>query len=133
MRSRWAPRQAPQVARELLIVADRILRQLPRGSATIRDQLHRAAESVLLDTGEGAARRASKEKAHHFDVARGSAAECATALDIIAIRRLAAQGDVERARRHTPCMAPCGRRQRAPADATCLLSGLARSARARAP
>ena len=110
--------EAYVVAREFLACADRIARRLPRGSAALRDQLDRAASSVLLNLAEGAGRRASKEKSHHFDIARGSATECAAVLDVLAIRRLAPADEIAGARRLLH-------------RAVCMLSGLARSAIAR--
>ena len=79
---------AYRVARDFLEVAHEVVQQLPRGERAIADQLERAASSVLLNTAEGAGRRAGKEKAHFFDIARGSAAECAAVFDVLAIRGL---------------------------------------------
>ncbi len=83
--------EAYVVAREFLALAHEVARKLPRGEAAIADQLERAASSVLLNTAEGAGRRASKEKARFFDIARGSAAECAAILDVLDVRELSAQ------------------------------------------
>jgi four helix bundle protein len=111
--------EAYRVAREFLALAQAVLDEMPRGSARLREQLADAAESVLLNTAEGAGRRSGADKARFFDYARGSAEECAAALDAMAIRRLAGRGRVEagRALLHR---------------AVRLLSGLARSARERA-
>jgi len=51
--------------------------------AALADQLRRAASSVLLDIAEGA-RRAGKDRAYHYRVAAGSAAEVGAALDVAA-------------------------------------------------
>lgn len=66
--------EAYQVAREFLALAHEIGTRLPRGAAPLADQLERAATSALLNTAEGAGRRAGREKARFFDTARGSAA-----------------------------------------------------------
>lgn len=55
----------------------------------LRDQLERASLSVVLNISEGAGRRSRKDKQRHYAIARGSAMECAAAVDVIAIRRLA--------------------------------------------
>jgi four helix bundle protein len=81
--------EAYKVAREFLALAQAILDEMPRGSARLRDQLADAAESALLNCAEGAGRRSGADKARFFDYARGSAEECAAALDAIAIRRFA--------------------------------------------
>lgn len=107
--------EAYAVAREFLALAQVILDEMPRGGGRLRDQLADAAESVLLNTAEGAGRRTGADKAKFFDYARGSAEECAAILDAVAIRRLApgARVTVGRSLLHR---------------AVRLLSGLARSA-----
>jgi len=110
--------EAYKVAREFLAHAQEILDHTPRGASRLRDQLADAAESILLNTAEGAGRRSGADKARFFDIARGSAEECAAALDAIAIRRFATPEHVERGR--TLLHRAVG-----------LLSGLARSARCR--
>ena len=59
----------------------------------LRDQLERASLSVVLNTAEGAGRRSRKDKRRHYGYARGSAMECFAAVDVIAIRGLAAPAD----------------------------------------
>ncbi len=90
--------EAYKVARELLGLAQAILDEMPRGGGRLREQLADAAESVLLNAAEGAGRRSGADKARFFDIARGSAEECAAALDAIAIRRLATLERVEAGR-----------------------------------
>ena len=69
---------------------ERLLPQiLPRkGQADLRNQLERASASVLLNLAEGCGRWAPGEKAHFYSIARGSAMECAAALDVLAARSL---------------------------------------------
>jgi four helix bundle protein len=111
--------EAYKVAREFLALAQAILDEMPRGGGSLREQLIAAAESAMLNCAEGAGRRGGADKAKFFDYARGSAEECAAALDAIAIRRLASAERVAagRALLHR---------------AVRLLSGLARSALRRA-
>ena len=54
---------------------------LPQGRRELRDQLDRAALSIVLNTAEGAGRTA--DKARFFAMARGSAMECAALLDVL--------------------------------------------------
>jgi four helix bundle protein len=64
-------------------------RLLPvRGQAALRDQLERAAASIVLNVAEGVGRSSRAEKRHFYSVARGSATECAAILDIVLARRL---------------------------------------------
>ena len=111
--------EAYVVAREFLSVSHEIALTLPRGASAIADQLERAASSVLLNAAEGAGRRGGREKARFFDIARGSACECAAILDVIEIRGLADRRSVAAARQLIY-------------RAVRLLAGLARSALARA-
>ena len=96
-----------------------LLRGLPRGEAALADQHRRAGDSILLNIAEGAGRMASREKAHHYEIARGSAAECAAALDLLAIRGRATAPVLDRVRSVLR-------------EIVCMLTALARSARERA-
>jgi four helix bundle protein len=62
---------------------------LRRGSGPLRDQLHRASLSVVLNVAEGAGRNARADKRRFYEIAKGSAAESAAALDVARLRRLA--------------------------------------------
>jgi four helix bundle protein len=54
----------------------------PRGTADLKNQAMRAATSVALNIAEGSRRR-GKAQTHHFEIARGSAAETLTALQLV--------------------------------------------------
>jgi four helix bundle protein len=62
---------------------------LAKGAGALRDQLDRASTSVALNLAEGIGRRARREKAHFYAVARGSALESAAILDLASRRGLA--------------------------------------------
>ena len=81
--------QAYGVAREFVAIAGELLAGLPRGESSLADQLRRASDSVLLNLAEGAGRRAGRDKARYFVIARGSATECVAILDILRLRQLA--------------------------------------------
>ncbi len=70
-----------QAAKELR----RILREkiLPRCDAELRDQLYRANTSVMLNIAEGAGRWQPRDKKRFYEIARGSAFECASVLGIV--------------------------------------------------
>ena len=90
--------EAYAVAREFVGHVAALLAALPRGEAAIADQLKRAGDSTLLNLCEGAGRRAGRDKAHYYTIARGSGTECAAILDILVLRRLADPARVEVAR-----------------------------------
>ncbi len=71
---------------------------LRRGAGPLRDQLHRASLSVVLNIAEGAGRNARPDKRRFYEIAKGSAAECAAALDVARLRGLAPEGAVREAR-----------------------------------
>ena len=85
-----------RVALDLL---ERVPRIVPaRGCADLRDQLERAATSIVLNTAEGAGRVSKLDRARFFAIARGSATECAAVLNVLRVRRLAPPADCAAAR-----------------------------------
>lgn len=67
---------------------------LPAVSRVVRDQLERAALSVVLNVAEGARRHSRRQKRYHYGVARGSAAECVAIADVLGRGALAGSRDV---------------------------------------
>ena len=65
------------------MVANRIRGQLPKGNADLADQLRRAAQSIPQNIAEGCGRTTRADKAKHYTIARGSAMECASHLDVM--------------------------------------------------
>lgn len=70
-----------------------LLSQLPK-SATVRDQLDRASTSIPLNIAEGNGKFTSPDRCRFFDIARGSALECAAALDVMVAKGEASESDV---------------------------------------
>ncbi len=54
-----------------------------RNISALRDQIFRAADSVVLNIAEGAGRSARADKRRHYSYALGSAMECGAALAIV--------------------------------------------------
>jgi four helix bundle protein len=52
-----------------------------------RDQLERAGDSIALNIAEGNGKFSQKDRARFFQIAHGSALECAACLDLLVARR----------------------------------------------
>jgi len=62
----------------------------PTKKTSTRDQLARAGDSIALNIAEGNAKFSQKDRARFFQIAHGSALECAACLDILVARRCCA-------------------------------------------
>jgi four helix bundle protein len=60
-----------------------LMQKLPKAIA-VRDQLDRASTSIVLNLAEGNGKHTSSDRCRFFDISRGSALECAAALDVLA-------------------------------------------------
>jgi four helix bundle protein len=56
--------------------------------AAAKDQLDRASTSIPLNIAEGNGKFSAKDRARFFEMARGSALECAACLDVLVVRKL---------------------------------------------
>ena len=80
-----------QRAIEFLVVAARIISELPGGNASLTDQLRRAALSLPVNVAEGVGRSSVADRRRHYAIARGSAMECAAILDACRVLQLSNQ------------------------------------------
>jgi four helix bundle protein len=62
--------------------------------AAAKDQLDRASTSIPLNIAEGNGKFSAKDRARFFEVARGSALECAACLDVLLARKLITENQV---------------------------------------
>ena len=62
-----------------------IMQKAPKTFA-VRDQLDRASTSIILNLAEGNGKFTSPDRCRFFDISRGSALECAAALDVLAAK-----------------------------------------------
>jgi four helix bundle protein len=53
----------------------------------VKDQIDRAASSIALNIAEGNGKYAPKDRCRFFDIAHGSALECAAALDVMVAKK----------------------------------------------
>ena len=65
--------------------AGELIDRLPRIAA--RDQLDRASTSIPLNIAEGNAKFSATDRSRYFEIARGSAVECASCLEVLVARR----------------------------------------------
>ena len=60
-----------------------------------KDQLDRASTSIPLNIAEGNGKFSARDRARFLEMARGSALECAACLDVLFVRKLATEQQVE--------------------------------------
>jgi len=82
------------VAREALRLGDTLARRLPRGYATLQDQLRRALLSAYLGVAE-ASSRTGADRISRFRCARGEASEAAAALEAVLVLGLASPTETQ--------------------------------------
>ena len=75
--------------------ASDVLESVPKSIAA-HEQLDRAATSVPLNIAEGNGKSTPKDRCKFFDTARGSALECAAALDVLIAKRKISSEAAER-------------------------------------
>ena len=64
------------------------------GKAAAKDQLDRASTSIPLNIAEGNGKSSAKDRARFFEMARGSALECAACLDVLLVRKFTGEKQV---------------------------------------
>ena len=57
-------------------------------NSAAKDQLDRASTSIPLNIAEGNGKFSARDRARFFEMARGSAVECAACLDVLVVRKL---------------------------------------------
>ena len=82
------------VARQALAAGDAIARRIPRGYASLADQLRRALLAAFLGIAE-ASSRSGADRLARFRCARGEASEAAAALEAVQLLHLAPEADAE--------------------------------------
>lgn len=63
-------------------------------------QLDRASTSIALNIAEGNGRFTPADRCRFFDMARGSALECAAALDVLVAKKVLTEADIDTGKKH---------------------------------
>jgi four helix bundle protein len=74
--------------------AEPVLECLPK-SVAVQNQLDRTRTSIVLNIPEGNGRFTPADRCKFFDIARGSALECAGCLDLIFIKKLPSEVELD--------------------------------------
>lgn len=74
-----------QKAIEFFAIAVKLIATIPKGYATVADQLRRASVSSVLNIAEAAGKPTAGDNKKHFAIARGSALECGAVLDTLRV------------------------------------------------
>jgi four helix bundle protein len=86
--------QAYQSSLQFVRFSEPVLDKLPR-TAAVYSQLDRARTSIPSNIAEGNAKFTSSDKCKYFDTAHGSAVECAACLDLLFIKQMLTEAEIE--------------------------------------
>jgi four helix bundle protein len=92
----WFDHENLEVYREAIALAA-WLAEVLEGTVRVgevKDQLDRASTSIALNIAEGNGKYALKDRCRFFDIAHGSALECAAALDILVAKGRLTPGQI---------------------------------------
>ena len=82
-----------QASIEFLVWLEKILERIPKRAA-VYDQLDRASTAIPLNIAEGNGKFTQRDRCRFFDIARGSALECAAALDVVAAKAILVKDEI---------------------------------------
>ena len=82
-----------QASISFVVWLQKILEKVPKKHA-VHNQLDRASTSIALNIAEGNGKSLPRDRCKYFDIARGSAFECAAALDVLAAKDILKEKEV---------------------------------------
>ena len=85
---------AYQKALQFAAWSETVLERVPK-SAAVHNQLDRARTSIVLNIPEGNGRFTPPDRCKFFDVARGSGLECAGCIDLLFIKKILSEADLD--------------------------------------
>src|SRR5205809_22322 len=85
---------AYQKALEFAAWSEVMLERVPK-SAAVHGQLDRARTSIVLNIPEGNGRFTASDRCRFFDISRGSGLECAGCLDLMFIKKLLSEVELD--------------------------------------
>jgi four helix bundle protein len=74
-----------------------LLERVPKATA-VHNQLDRASTAIPLNIAEGSGKWTAPDRCRFFDIARGSALECAACLDVLVVKKLLQPDDIVEAK-----------------------------------
>ena len=77
---------------KFLAIAYSVVECIPRGHATLCDQLKRSSLSICLNIAEASGKVTVNEKRQHFTIARASALESLAAVDVCRVIKIIDEG-----------------------------------------
>lgn len=80
--------QVYKTAQQICLVVDSKILKTRQVSRESKNQLHRAAMSILLNIAEGSGRQTNNEKRNFYTIARGSCYECVALTNLLALQGL---------------------------------------------
>ena len=86
--------QAYQSSLQFAKWSEPVLENLPK-TAAVYSQLDRARTSIVLNIAEGNAKFTPADKCKFWDIAHGSVVECAACLDLLFIKQLLTESELE--------------------------------------
>lgn len=86
--------QAYQSSLQFVRWSEPVLEKLPK-TAAVYSQLDRARTSIVLNIAEGNAKFTPPDKCKFFDIAHGSTVESAACLDLLFIKRVLAEAELD--------------------------------------
>ena len=86
-----------QQSLQFVAVATQLLERLPKSLAA-HNQLDRASTAIPLNIAEGTGKWTMPDRCRFYDIARGSALECAACFDVLVVKKLLSAEDVSAAK-----------------------------------